>query len=301
MRREAQKVAVVLMLILVLILIFADCDGVFAVIESTGPEGYGWQQVYGGTSPDFKRLTASSDRQYYDYGYKEIQIYVREEDYWSQDCGWWYVSNPTLSYIKILDNGSGQVYYNNSLGPLTKGTTYITYHWGSNTSGTEKPGQWTVEVSDGTNTATFYIYVRGQLNVTSITTSSNPTVGSTVWVNATVRDHTGAIVDSLTVNKPEVTMYVTGPGFYSESLMAAGTNVWQGSFTPSAPGDYYIVIKAGDGHKYWIDGRGDKKVVVAGTFPQSFNNSFLKLLILVIFSLACSYTVKSRIRRRRYV
>jgi|GEM_PF-3724694 hypothetical protein len=292
-RRAVEFIVLSIFILSSVNIVFAD-----VFIESQGPGGYGWQQLfYNTTSPyNFYRLTASADRQYYDYGYKSIQIYARQEDYWSQDSGWWYVTNPTISSIKIYDNGSGLVYSKTSGFTVTNATVYITYNWGTNISGTEKPGTWTVNVSDGTQTATFYIFVRGQLNVTSITTSASPTANSPVTVYATIKDARSGIEVTSGITP---VLYVTGgTGYTYSTTMSYSGGYWNAQFTPPSPGDYKIIVKASDGHNKWVDGRGSKDISVGGAFPASMigGNSLLRLAILI--ALILGFGVNNSVRRR---
>jgi len=250
--------------------------GVFAAQtnESRGPGGYGWQQVFsnsGGGATDYARLTGSADRMNYDWGYKKIQIYTREEDYWAQDCGWWYVGGGNTTGIKIVDAAGDTVAAGSNFAP-TKGRYIYTYTWGAD----DDPGRWTVYVNDTMNNlASFYIYVRGQLNV-SVATTGN-TAGSAVTIDATVTDNAGNPVPGNYVDNagnsaaPSVTAYVAGAGesFVVPLSDANNDGVWTGTFTPQNPGDHKITVKASDGHKYWVDGRGSKIVSIAGSFPAS--------------------------------
>lgn len=133
--------------------------------------------------------------------------------------------------------------------------------------------------------------MRGQLSVTDIYTSGN-TAGQPVIVNATIKDQSGKIVNSTYNNTydevPTVTMYVSGAGFNNVSNMVGAGNNWTASFTPPRPGDYYITIKASDGHQYWIDGRGWTKTAVTGTFPYAFvgsGGSTVKLILMILLAL----------------
>lgn len=260
-------------------------------IESTGPDGYGWQQVYINTTdggvPMYNRLTGSADRQYYDYGYKQIQISGRIEDYWSRDCGWWYVSGtPTIQYINITNRTNDLINYSSSIG-TTRGLGRVTYDW----SDINQSGRLNVSVINGSLIASFFIYVRGQLNVTDIYTSGN-TAESDVVVNATIKDQSNKIINDTYNNtyneRINVTMYVSGAGFNNVSNMTGVGNNWTASFTPPRPGDYYITIKASDGHQYWIDGRGSEKVSITGTFPSAFVSSgasIIKIILMILLAL----------------
>jgi cold shock CspA family protein/cytochrome c-type biogenesis protein CcmH/NrfF len=269
--------------------------GVYAVQvnESTGPGGYGWQQVYdvpagpkaGGVTAT--RITGSADRMYYDYGYKEIQVSGRYENYWSTDCGWWYVSGTPTIYVSIYDNASNPVISENTPVSTTRGLGTYTYTWGS--SSNEKPGEWTVLVRNqstptGSVVAQFKIFVRGQLNITAISVnSSSPRAGDTLEINATLKDHSGNLVGQSALGSGQVTAYIVGPG---ESFEVTLTDTdddgnWTGTFTPSTYGDYVIVVKATDGHNKWLDGRGKVKVGVAGSFPYSLMGPLFKVALAV--------------------
>jgi len=267
-------------------------DGVFATVESQGPSQYGWQQVYvqtwnSGNYYDYARLTASTDRQYYDWGYKPITIFVREEDYWSQDCGWWYVTDTATVSVTLQDANTNTVLTANNQG-TTNGQYSTTYTWGT---GQDVPGQWTLTVIDsGGNTATVYLYVRGQLNVTSITFSTTPQKGVATNIQATVTDHTGSTVPGNHANgAPTVTAYITGPGGESTVTLTDGNNdgVWTGSWTPSEVGDHKVIVKASDGHNNWVDGRGSVTASVNGDIQLSLANiynSIIKTALLSIFA-----------------
>jgi hypothetical protein len=301
--RRAPVAAVVLV-----VLSLAMADGVFAayvlVNESKGPGGYGWQQAYGGDTPHFSRLTASADRDTYDYGYKNIEVFVRLEDYWSQDCGWWYVTAGRAITV-TLSNGTTTV---NSSGVTTslasKGGGTITYDWADTNFDTTAPGRWLVTADDGAggnftggNAMQFYIYVRGQLNVTSIATTGSA-VGSNVVIDATVKDHTGrTVIGEMTDNAnpannvtPIVTAYVTGPsGTLTVPLSWTGT-AWQGTWAGADvtnPGNHKIIVRATDNHDYWIDGRGrSKDIAISGPFPSSFAGNLWLPVLVAIFLLA---------------
>jgi hypothetical protein len=152
---------------------------------------------------------------YYDYGYKEIQISGRYENYWSGDCGWWYVSGTPIVYISIYDNASNPVISENTPVSTIRGLGTYTYTWGS--SSNETPGDWTVLVRNQSNpagsvVAQFKIFVRGKLNVTSISwTPSFPSRGNTITLNVTLKDHAGNIVKG---NSPWTT---TGDSLCSRS------------------------------------------------------------------------------------
>lgn len=261
-------------------------DGVFAaqVNESSGLDGYGWQQVYDTTISPAVRLTGSADRQYYDWGYKNITITGRIENYWATDCGWWYVSGqPDIESFEIWDNKSGLVV---DQGPLStsKGLANYTYAWGSD----DDPGRWTVRIKNGTVVTSFYIYVRGQLDVTSVITAQ---AGTTVTVNATVEDHAGNNVNGTDgLPNPTVTAYVSGPGYANSGELTWTSPYWTEDFTLTTPGDYYITVKASDNHQYWIDGRGSNKTAVTGTFPSTFggfgsSGSLIKAVIMILLAL----------------
>jgi hypothetical protein len=274
--------------LVVLTVLLSLGGGVFAaqVNESTGPSGYGWQQVYDLTPNPDVRLTGSADRQYYDYGYKNITIAGRIENYWATDCGWWYVSGtPTIESFRIWDNSSDLVVDESNL-PTSKGVANYSYTWGGSTAGNgmDDPGRWTVQVKNDTVVTQFYIYVRGRLDVTSISTAGSH-AGNPVYVNGTIKDHANNIITSSTTNSPSVTMYVTGAGFATESTMAYQGGGWNASFTPPSPGDYYITVKAGDDHQYWIDGRGRTKAAITGSFPYSFAGSAIRTVIMILLAL----------------
>lgn len=247
-------------------------------IESFGPGCYGWQQVYTGTT---SRLTASVDREYYDYGYKPIQVYARLEDYWAQDCGWWYTSNTKTVDVTLRDGQNDVVGTWTNQGTL-KGRKQVEHTWAN----TDDPGRWNVTVTDntaGTNYANAFFYVRGQLNVTTITNSSNPTRGSQVTIYANITDHSGTKVNGGAVDNvgtsipPNVTAYITGAGdnlvveLFDNGIAPDGAidGEWTGQFTPQSLGDHKIIVKASDGHIYWVDGRGSTWLYVTGTFPYA--------------------------------
>lgn len=246
--------------------------------ESRGNQSYSWHQVLTG---NISRLTGSADREYYDYGYKPIQIYARVEDYWAQDCGWWYISDSKTVDITIMD-GKDDTVGSWTSEPTSKGQKLVEHSWANS----HDPGRWTVTVQDNTaatNIATFYLYVRGQLNVSNITNSSNPTSGSQVTIYANITDHAGTKVNGSALDnagtsvEPNVTAYVTGAGddLIVELLDdgnapdAAIDGEWTGQFTPQRPGDHKIIVKASDGHQYWIDGRGSQWLYVTGQFPYA--------------------------------
>ena len=273
----------ILAILVIVAVLISSSEAVFAaqVNESNGPSGYGWQQVYELGTPLTSasvRLTGSADRQYYDYGYKNITIAGRIENYWATDCGWWYVSGtPTITSFRIWDNASDLIVNVSGLSAV-KGVANYTYGWGSSTvgNGYDDPGMWKVQIINGTGASAvvtqFYIYVRGQLSVTSISTTGSQ-AKKPVYVNATVKDHANKIITSSTTNAPVVTMYATGAGFAYKSTMAYQGGGWNASFTPPSPGDYYITVDAGDDHKFWLEGRGRTKVGVSGSFPYSFAGS----------------------------
>ena len=287
MRWSAAAVGVVLALLLI--------NGVYATVESQGPGGYGWQQVYTQTSVsgnyyNYARLTASVDRQYYDWGYKNITIYVREEDYWSQDCGWWYVTDTSTVSVSMTDAAGDTVLSVNNAG-TTNGEFYTIYNWGTD----DDPGEWTVTVTDSNgNTATFKLYVRGQLNVSNISFSNVLHTGTSVVIQANVTDNAGNPVGGgYTDNAgnsaaPTVVAFITGPSGESQVTLTDPDNdgIWTGSWTPSLPGDHLIVVKASDGHNYWVDGRGDTIVSVAGNFQGGVLPSTLRAALLGILSTA---------------
>lgn len=276
--------------LIVFIVLFSSANVAFAVQtnESRGPNGYGWQQAWDGSGgPEgWDRLTGSADRQYYDYKYKNITITGRLEDYWATDCGWWYITGSgQIDSFKMWDNASDLVLSESSV-DTSKGTANFTYGWGSSSVGNGKddPGTWTVQITEGTIVTQFYVYVRGQLDVTSIGSTGSQS-GSPVAVTATVKDHADNTITSSTANAPAVTMYVTGAGFANESTMTYDGG-WVANFTPPKPGDYYITVKASDNHTYWIDGRGRAKAAVSGTFPYSFGSSAVKAFIMMLLALA---------------
>lgn len=228
---------------------------------------------YDQTTSGNNRLTGSSDRDYYDWGYKQVQISGRRENYYESDCGWWYVSAESTINVSIAD-AAGDYLVTNEAATTTKGQTgELTYLWGAD----DEPGRWNVTMGSGTDQVKFYVYVRGQLNVTQITTSPVPTTGSPVTINATLKDNAGNLVPGNAVDNegnssaPMVTAYVSGPGEYFEATMTDDDNdgVWNGSFTPQKTGDHMIAVKASDGHDKWVDGRGSTKISVSGTFPYT--------------------------------
>jgi hypothetical protein len=290
--------------VVLLVILISLPQSAFAALvnESKGPGGFGWQQAYGGSVPNFARLTASADRDTYDYGYKNIQVFVRLEDYWAQDCGWWYVIGGRTITV-TLSNGTTTV---NSSGVTTdiasKGGGTITYDWTRTNFDTTAPGRWLVTADDGAggnftggDAMQFYIYIRGQLNVTNIATTGSA-VGSNVVIDATVKDHTGReVIGEMTDNMannvtPTVTAYVTGPsGTLTVPLGWTGT-VWQGTWAGADvtdPGNHKIIVRATDGHDYWIDGRGrSKDIAISGVFPSSFTGGLWLPVLVAIFLLA---------------
>ncbi len=280
--------------ILLVIVFFSLTAPVSAVEESYGPNRYGWNQVYDQSAGTWSRLTGAADREFYDYGYKPIQIYARIEDYWSKDCGWWYISDTETVDITLLD-ALGNTFNSSTSQGTQKGRVELTYDWAGDTDSV--PGRWNVSVTDSTpaaNTVKFYLYVRGQLNVTSITTSpSNPDKGTTATISATVKDHRSRLINGSAndnagtdVTPTNVTAYVTGSGEFFEVLLRddgvapdTGTDgIWMGDFTPQVPGDHKIIVKVSDGHNYWVDGRGSTWTYVGGAFPfASLGLSFIDL------------------------
>ena len=280
--------------ILLLLVVLGEAHAA-STVESQGPGGYGWQQVWiqtwvSGNYYNYARLTASADRQFYDWGYKEIVIYVREEDYWSQDCGWWYVTDTSTVSVSLQDATGDNVLSLTGQG-TTKGEFYTKYTWGAD----DDPGRWTVTVTDSNgNTATFYLYVRGQLNVTNITFSTAPQAGVATTIQAEVRDNAGNLIPGNYVDNegnsapPSVVAYITGPSGETQITLSDANNdgIWTGSWTPSMPGDHLVVVKASDGHNYWVDGRGDVIASVKGEFQGSMLPSAIRAVLLGIFSTA---------------
>jgi hypothetical protein len=214
---------------------------------------------------------------FYDYGYKEVQIYARVEEYWAQDCGWWYIGDTETVGINITD-GKGDILNSSQGFGTSKGRVQLTHLWESG----DDPGLWTIGVNAtgaASNVATFTIYVRGVLDVTPISfNTSTPDVGESVSISATVKDHAGNLVNgSATDNNgtsvvPTVTAYVTGAGEFFEVSLSDGDNdgVWTGN-TPAfaAMGDHKVKVKAEDGHQYWVEGSGSEIVSVKGSFPYA--------------------------------
>ena len=252
---------------IVIIAIFANFGGSVSAVqinESRGLDGYGWQQAYEISTPGASlRVTGSADRQFYDYGFKNITISGRLENYWATDCGWWYVSgSPTIGTFKIWDNSSVEVLTQSSAA-TTNGVASYTHAWSS----TDKPGRWTVQVTEGTVVSQFYIYVRGQLDVTSVITSQS---GSTLTVNAVVEDHAGTAIGGTHSTPPTVTAFISGPGYTNSTDLAWSSPYWTDDFELPSSGDYYITVSAGDDHTYWVDGRGSNRTSMAGSFPATF-------------------------------
>jgi hypothetical protein len=277
---NSDRLATVISIILIFSLLGAR--GVFAADqqnESTGPGGYGWQQAYSKNATGgwaHARMTASADRDFYDYGYKPIEVFVRLETYWSQDCGWWYITGGKAIDV-VLSNGTNTFLSNTTAATsvASKGVRNLTYSWSS--FSTAAPGRWNVTADDnGNHTLSFYIYVRGQLNVTSIANDSN-SEDSPIQIDATLKDHTGRAINGTFKDNagndafPTVTLYVTGAGedFTQSMTDSDGDGVWTASFTPANPGDHKIVVKASDDHQYWIDGRGSTVISVTGQFPYA--------------------------------
>ncbi len=286
----------------------------------------GWDQyTQSGEGPGLQglqRITASSDRDYYDWGYKQIQISMRRENFLVHDCGWWYVIEaPPSPFPEPWFSGGGQGTLSFKLIDAAGDTVLSTY--ASTTKGQtgeqsyawewdDDPGQWTVtSVSPLCSISglghmcynlTFYLYVRGQLDVTQITASPSPTTGSPVTINATLRDNAGNLVannaqdNTGNSTRPAVMAIVTGPGEYFEiNLYDDATNddvvandgIWSGQFTPQETGDYRIIVKAGDGHDKWVDGAGSKNIAVTGTFPYAFASgaSILTVIFMILLAL----------------
>jgi len=257
------------------------------VTESTGPNGYGWQQKYTDTSP-YYRVTGSADRQYYDWGYKQISISGRREQYWHADCGWWYVSGESNLDINMTDAAGDTLVIGSNIATTKGQTGEQSYTWGAD----DDPGRWTVTVGGPTIVTQFYIYVRGQLNVTQITTSGTLQTGNLITIQATLKDNannlvTGSATDNTgTSVVPTVTAYVSGAGENFEVALSDGDNdgVWTGTFTPQKPGDHKITVKASGGHQYWVDGRGSTTVPISGSFPYGIgvgSGSMLKVLFMI--------------------
>ncbi len=258
--------------------------------ESTGPGGYGWQQVYGAVdwaAGEATRITGSADRQFYDYGFKGIQISGRKENYWSRDSGWWYVSSESTLNFTLYD-GDNHVVLDFTDVLTSKGVATVNYTWGtgSRENGVhleDERGRWTAVVGDGTLTSMFYLYVRGHLKVTPTTSSITPSTGDTVTINASVRDQANNLINRSAVDNignstvPQVTAIVTGAGEYFDLVMyddgtkggdtVADDGVWSAQFTPQNMGDHKIIVRATDGHNYWVDGRGRTTLSVSGDFP----------------------------------
>ena len=275
------RVSIIIIALLLFILIGAGGVSAVQTNESRGPSQYGWQQVLTNvTGAVMSRLTGSADRMNYSWGYKQIQIYTREEDYWAQDCGWWYVGRGNRTGVRIQDAAGDFVASVFNQTPF-QGRTLITYNWSLD----DDPGRWTVYVNDTVgNLAVFYLRVKGQLNVISITTSASPTAGSPVTVFANVTDNTDAAVPANKVDNtgvsipPTVTMFVSGAGENFNIAMldngvapdaTANNGIYTANFTPLSMGDHIIAVKATDGDRYWVDGRGSDVVSVRGNFPAS--------------------------------
>jgi hypothetical protein len=236
-------------------------------------------------------MTGTADRKMYDYGFKQVQISGRKENYWARDCGWWYVTGSSGLNITVKD-GAGDSVYNQTGLSTTKGRHTATINWGSD----DDPGEWTATVDDGTTYAIFKFFVRGALQVDSIgLSSSTPSTGSLVTLNATIKDNAGNLVNGSAVANNGtsvpigVTAYVTGAGenfvltLYDDGSSggdAAVDGVWTNSFTPNAMGDHKVKIRASDNRSYWVDGSGSTFVSVGGTFPYaSMFLSFVERLV----------------------
>lgn len=262
--------------------------------ESKGPGGYGWQQVYGGNdATDWERLTASADRDTYDYNFKPIEIAVRQENYWSSDCGWWYVDAGRTVSVRIIDDSGVKVYGPTSYVTLsTSGLKNLSVTWPA-----AQPGQWEVIATESTGAAkmaAFYIYVRGQLTPGTPTVNQSWAVGKNSQVAVELRDRSGGNLvqgnrqDAGSNNvAPTVEAIITGPGGTQVVSMSDGNNDgnWTGDFVPSATGNHKVIIKASDGHKYWVDGRSSTTISIGGDFPASFEGiNILKVLGFLFMS-----------------
>jgi hypothetical protein len=238
---------------------------------------------------------------FYDFGYKNIQIYTRVEEYWATDCGWWYIGDTETVGVNITDAGGDELKVVQGLS-TSKGRVEFTYPWGLD----DDPGEWTVTVNatngtgDSVNTATFTIYVRGKLDVSSISfNTSTPNVGESVLISASVKDHTGNSVNGSAVDNngttvaPWVNAYVVGGGdsfevtLYDDGSTGGDTAidaVWMGETPPfAATGDHKVKVKAEDGHQYWVEGGGSSFVSVKGTFPYASVFMALTQRILGVF------------------
>ncbi len=130
----------------------------------------------------------------------------------------------------------------------------------------------------------FYLYVKGQLNVTSVTSNSTPSSGSPVYIFANISDNAGNSINGSYKDNtgstipPTVTLQVSGAGeFFQDITMTddgLGPDVavdgnWTGVFTPQNVGDYKVTVKATDGNLYWVENRGSAMVSVTGSFPYA--------------------------------
>ncbi|MEE9474962.1 MAG: choice-of-anchor X domain-containing protein, partial [Candidatus Hydrothermarchaeaceae archaeon] len=129
----------------------------------------------------------------------------------------------------------------------------------------------------------------------------SPTTGAPVTINATLRDNAGNPVandaqdNEGNSTRPAVMAIVTGSGEYFEiNLYDDATNgdvvandgIWSGQFTPQETGHHKIIVKAGDGHDKWVDGRGSKNIDVSGTFPYAFASGASILMVIFMILLA---------------
>jgi hypothetical protein len=224
---------------------------------------------------------------FYDWGYKNVQVYTRVEEYWATDCGWWYIGDTETVAVNLTDAAGEELNITQGLS-TSKGRVEFTYLWGTD----DDPGLWTVTVNatDGggaaVNTATFTIYVRGKLQLSSVGfNTSTPNVGEKVRISASITDHAGNSIannhqDNNGTSTPlTVTAYVTGAGEAFEVTLeddgtgaddTANDGIWKGD-TPAfaAMGDHKVKVKAEDGHQYWVEGSGSGFVSVKGTFPYA--------------------------------
>lgn len=292
-----------LVLFIVALLIIGGSGSVTAAQtnESWGPGGlageqigYGWQQVWEVTGPATgiaTRLTGSADRRWYDWGYKEIQLSGRNENFWGRDCGWWYVSGTAPAISFTLWDADGDPVGSWPSQSTTRGLASITYPWGED----DDPGEWTGRMDDGTLNTFFKLFVRGMLNVTNITTDAtnpfNVNTGDAITINASLKDHAGnAVTGTYTLNNgtsavPTVMLFVTGGGEDFNQIMTDSNDDsgWTTTVTFNNTGDHKMIVAAYDGHIYWVDGRRSIWIYVNGTYSPDYDEYASPVLRLVSY------------------
>lgn len=259
-------------------------------IYASGP---GYVMVYqwtAGAPEDCLRVAISTDRA--NYTLKDVvNVRIRTDGYFTQDCGWWYTVSGTVNEVNIT-------YPNGTVATTLSGSTDEQGVWeeeqGLKLRTTMPPGTYSItgkvtglgrEISSSNFTVNFTVI--GLLNASAYANTTEIPRLENVTITAQVNSTNGNAVEGATVLAKIIL-----PNETIETINMPNTNSTGGSnatYNCTDVGRYYVVVVAS--HSDYINGTARTNFSVTGVWPYEapsafggYKGSAIKVILMILLA-----------------